>query len=179
LPANAQNGSAQPVNPAGGAPGGNPALWDVMFTVTATITNTGSKAGDEVPQLYIGLGGMSLPFHLPAFLRSFLTAHANPPPPGANDPIRVLRNFDRIHIAPGASATFKAQITRRDISNWDPAAQNWYISSAPKTVYVGNSSRNLPLQASLPMSNINGVVQGNVETATYASEAAAAATETA
>jgi len=149
-----------------------------MFTVTATITNTGSKAGDEVPQLYIGLGGMTpsplLPLYLPTHPQHSLT-----PSPGANDPVRVLRNFDRIHIAPGASATFKAQITRRDISNWDPAAQNWYISSAPKTVYVGNSSRNLPLQAALPMSNINGVVQGNVETATYASEAAAAATETA
>jgi len=62
LPANAQNGSAQPANPAGGAPGGNPALWDVMFTVTATITNTGSVAGDEVPQLYLGLGGKLLPW---------------------------------------------------------------------------------------------------------------------
>jgi len=86
----------------------------------------------------------------------------------------VLRNFDRIHIASGQSATFRAQITRRDISNWDPAAQNWYISTYPKTVYVGNSSRNLPLSVAIPLNNINGDVGGDVATATYMSEAAAA-----
>jgi beta-glucosidase len=154
LPANAQNGAAHPVNPAGGAPGGNPRLWDVMFTVTATVTNTGTVAGDEVPQLYLSLGG-------------------------PNDPVRVLRDFDRIHIKPGQSATFKAQITRRDISNWSTAEQNWFISNYPKMVYVGNSSRNLPLSAALPMANINGVVAGAAATATYANEAPAAAAATA
>jgi len=149
LPPHAQDGSAQPAVPAGGAPGGNPHLWDVMFTVTATVTNTGPIAGDEVAQLYISLGG-------------------------PNDPKVVLRNFDRIHIASGQSATFSAQITRRDISNWDPAAQNWYISTYPKTVYVGNSSRNLPLSVAIPLNNISGDVGGDVATATYSSEAAAA-----
>lgn len=149
LPPHAQDGSAQPAVPAGGAPGGNPHLWDVMFTVTATVTNTGPIAGDEVAQLYISLGG-------------------------PNDPKVVLREFDRIHIASGQSATFRAQITRRDISNWDPVAQNWYISTYPKTVYVGNSSRNLPLSVAIPLNNINGDVGGDVATATYSSEAAAA-----
>lgn len=154
LPPNAQNGSAFPVNPAGGAPGGNPHLWDVMYTVTATVTNTGTVAGDEVPQMYISLGG-------------------------PNDPVRVLRDFDRIHIKPGQSATFKAQITRRDISNWSTEQQNWFISNYPKTVYVGNSSRNLPLSVALPMANINGAAAGPMATATYANLAPAAAAATA
>ena len=51
VPAGSQDGSAQPLLPAGGGPGGNPALYDVMYQVTATITNTGKVAGDEVPQL--------------------------------------------------------------------------------------------------------------------------------
>lgn len=131
LPPNAQDGSAQPRNPAGGAPGGNPALYDVLYTVTATIKNTGPVTGDEVPQLYLNLGG-------------------------PNDPVRVLRNFDRLTIAPGQTAQFVAQITRRDLSNWDPASQNWIITSYPKTVYVGNSSRNLPLVGTLDLSSING-----------------------
>lgn len=142
LPANAQSGLAQPVNPAGGAPGGNKQLYDVLYTVKATIKNTGGLAGDEVPQLYISLGG-------------------------PNDPKVVLRNFDRIHIAAGASATFTAQITRRDISNWDTVAQNWFISSYTKTVYVGASSRKLYLSGTLSTAQSQGAVAGVESTETF------------
>lgn len=124
VPAGSQDASPQPLLAAAGAPGGNPELYDVLYQVTATITNTGSIPGEEVPQLYISLGG---PY----------------------DPNVVLRNFERLSIQPGSSTTFHADITRRDISNWDTNAQNWVISSSPKTVYVGSSSRNLPLSAAL------------------------------
>ncbi|KAL4726388.1 beta-glucosidase [Fusarium chlamydosporum] len=125
LPPNALNGSAQPRLPSSGAPGGNPQLWDVLYTVTATITNTGNATSDEVPQLYVSLGG-------------------------ENEPIRVLRGFERIeNIAPGQSAKFTAQLTRRDLSNWDVNAQNWVITDHAKKIWVGSSSRNLPLSADL------------------------------
>lgn len=124
VPAGSRDSSPQPLLAAGGAPGGNPELYDVLYQVTATITNTGSIPGEEVPQLYISLGG---PY----------------------DPSIVLRNFARLSIQPGNSTTFHADITRRDISNWDTDAQNWVVSSSPKTVYVGSSSRNLPLSAAL------------------------------
>ena len=68
---------------------------------------------------------------------------------GPDDPKVVLRAFDEIILDPGESQTFTAQITRRDLSNWDPVSQNWVISNYPKTVYVGASSRNLPLQQTL------------------------------
>ncbi|KAL8903404.1 MAG: hypothetical protein Q9207_003950 [Kuettlingeria erythrocarpa] len=124
VPAGSQDASPQPLLAAGGAPGGNPQLYDVLYQVTATITNTGSIPGEEVPQLYISLGG---PY----------------------DPNIVLRNFERLSIQPGNSTSFHADITRRDVSNWDTNTQNWVISSSPKTVYVGSSSRNLPLSAAL------------------------------
>jgi hypothetical protein len=124
FPPHATDNTSQPLLAAGGAPGGNPGLYDVLFTVSATITNTGTLEGDEVPQLYISLGASS-------------------------DPKIVLRGFDRISIAAGQSAVFSSDIQRRDISNWDTVAQNWFISSAPKTVFVGSSSRNLPLSAPL------------------------------
>ncbi|KAF2231365.1 glycoside hydrolase family 3 protein [Viridothelium virens] len=124
LPAGSQDGSPQPKIGAGGGPGGNPQLYDVFYTVTADITNTGKVAGDEVPQVYVGLGG-------------------------PDDPKVVLRGFDRLTIAPGATATFSAELTRRDFSNWDPVSQNWVISNYTKTVYVGSSSRKLPLQQAL------------------------------
>jgi len=37
------------------APGGNPAFWDVLYTVSVSVSNTGSVAGATVPQLYLGL----------------------------------------------------------------------------------------------------------------------------
>lgn len=127
-PAGSTDGTPQARIAAGGAPGGNPQLWDVLYTVEATITNNGSVAGDEVVQLYVSLGG-------------------------EDDPKIVLRGFDRLSIQPGQSTTFHADITRRDVSNWDVASQNWVITSAPKTVYVGASSRNLPLKATLDTSD--------------------------
>lgn len=125
IPAGAQDGSAQELLPASGPSGGNPGLWDELIQVQATITNTGSVTGDEVPQLYVSLGGQ-------------------------DDPVRVLRAFDRVTIAPGQSLQWTTTLTRRDLSNWDVPSQNWVISKAQKKVYVGNSSRKLHLSADLP-----------------------------
>jgi beta-glucosidase len=125
VPPGAQDGSPQPKLAAGGAPGGNPMLYDVMYTVTATVTNTGGVGGEEVPQLYVALGG---PY----------------------DPSLVLRGFERLSIQPGASAIFRADVTRRDLSNWDPVAQDWAISGHAKTAHVGGSSRQLPLSMAFP-----------------------------
>lgn len=125
LPPHAIDANPQPKHPAGGQPGGNRQLFDVIYEVTATITNTGKTMTDEVPQLYLSHGG-------------------------EGEPVRVLRGFDRIErIAPGASATFRVELTRRDISNWDVTTQNWVVTDAPKTIWVGSSSRNLPLTAKL------------------------------
>lgn len=54
-PAGAYDASPQPRIPAGGSAGGNRQLWDVLYTVTATITNSGSVKGTEVVQLVSSL----------------------------------------------------------------------------------------------------------------------------
>lgn len=126
LPANSRNGSAQPVPRAGGAPGGNPRLWDVLYTVEATVTNTGAAVGDEVAQLYVSRGG-------------------------DYEPVRELRGFERLAgLAPGESRTFSVGVTRRDVSSWDTGVQDWVVrDGADRTVWVGRSSRDLPLSAAL------------------------------
>lgn len=126
LPPNALDSKPQPRLPASGEPGGNAQLWDVVYDVQATITNTGSATTDEIPQLYISHGGKG-------------------------EPVRVLRGFDRIeNIAPGQSVIFRSEVTRRDLSNWDVVSQNWVVTEDDKTVWVGSSSRNLPLSAKFP-----------------------------
>jgi beta-glucosidase len=127
VPAGATDGSPQPLLPAGGAPGGNPGLYDTVATVTASITNTGSVAGDEVAQLYVGLGD--------------------------GEPPKVLRGFERYTIAPGATVTFTSALTRRDLSTWDTVSQNWVLVCSP-IIYVGSSSRILPLTDTLDLSSL-------------------------
>lgn len=126
LPAGAQNGSAQPVlSKAGGAPGGNPRLYDVLYRVTASVTNTGAVAGDEVAQLYVSRGG---PY----------------------DPVRELRGFERLAgVQPNETRTFSVDVTRRDIMSWSTVDQDWFVRNATKTVWVGRSSRDLPLSGLL------------------------------
>lgn len=51
VPPGSQDSSPQEVAPAGGAPGGNLGLYDVLYTVTAKIENTGKVTGTEIPQL--------------------------------------------------------------------------------------------------------------------------------
>ena len=51
VPPGSQDSQPQKVAPAGGAPGGNPGLYDVLYTVTANIENTGELTGTEIPQM--------------------------------------------------------------------------------------------------------------------------------
>lgn len=125
LPMGATNSTPQPILPAGGGIGGNPGLYDSLYTVTATVKNTGRVAGAEVPQLYVSLGG-------------------------PNDPKVQLRGFDKLFMEPGQKAKFSVDLTRKDLSNWDVVTQDWVITDYTKTVYVGASSRLLYLSAELP-----------------------------
>lgn len=98
--------------------GGNPHLWDELVTVTAQVRNTGKMDGAEVAQLYVGIPG---------------------------GPIRQLRGFEKVSIAKGQSETVTFSLTRRDLSSWDVEAQQWALQSGEYGVWVGRSSRDLPL----------------------------------
>ena len=103
-------------------PGGNPALWENMYCVTAIVTNTGSVAGATVPQLYLGL-----------------------PQPANQDttPKQVLRGFEKILLQPGESQSVRFELTRRDISYWDIFNQQWTIAEGAVSAMVGFSSRDI------------------------------------
>ncbi|KAK7458788.1 hypothetical protein VKT23_009793 [Stygiomarasmius scandens] len=102
---------------------GTNSLYDVLFTVTATITNTGNATGSEVAQLYLAI-------------------------PEDDQPPRVLRGFNKVKdIAAGASATATFELRRKDLSVWDVVNQRWYIPDGEFGISVGSSSRTLPLTA--------------------------------
>lgn len=61
-------------------------------------------------------------------------------------PVKVLRGFEKIELAPGASTRVKFNLTRKDLSYWSSKYQNWIMPTRGQfRVRVGNSSRNLPL----------------------------------
>jgi beta-glucosidase len=76
------------------------------------VTNTGKVAGDEVVQLYLKF----------------------PDVPGA--PLRALRGFQRIHLAPGASQVVRFHLKRRDLSMVTEAGDR-IVPQGTYTVAVG------------------------------------------
>jgi len=80
--------------------------------VEATVTNTGTRAGDEVAQLYLEF----------------------PAVPGA--PLRALRGFERVHLEPGASQTVRFELQPRDLSMVTEAGQP-IVAEGAYTVSVG------------------------------------------
>ncbi|KAF4636740.1 hypothetical protein G7Y89_g1329 [Cudoniella acicularis] len=82
--------------------GGQEDLWDVIARVTADVKNTGTVDGAEVAQLYVAIPG---------------------------GPVRQLRGFSKVDITPGATVSVSFDLTRRDLSEWDVAAQKWKLQS--------------------------------------------------
>lgn len=114
--------------PAPIAPGGNPTLWDVLYSVTITLTNTGSVDGAAVPQLYLSL----------------------PQIPGEDPtPINVLRGFEKVGLQPNQSTTVGFDLMRRDMSYWSTSQQTWIIPQGSIGIMVGFSSRDLMLTSSV------------------------------
>jgi beta-glucosidase len=93
--------------------------------VRATITNTGSYAGADVVQLYVG------------------------DPPSTGEPPRQLRGFQRVQLQPGEHRTVEFTLTPGDLAVWDSAAGSWTVPGGAYLVYVGDGSdlAELPLSA--------------------------------
>jgi beta-glucosidase len=119
-------------SPAGGAPGGNPSLYDTIATVTAVLKNTGSRSGSAVVQLYASL---------PA---DYMDPESKEK---ISFPVRVLRNFQKIQLnKPDETAQVEMNVTRRDLSYWSTTRQNWVLPTEGKIkLSLGFSSRDLPL----------------------------------
>jgi beta-glucosidase len=105
--------------------GGLSDLFDEVVTATTTITNSGAVVGAEVAQLYLTF------------------------PAEAEQPIRVLRGFEKVNIPVGQSATVTFSLRRRDISYWSTAAQQWLIAQGDYIFSVGSSSQDIRATATL------------------------------
>ncbi|KAH9944498.1 beta-glucosidase [Epithele typhae] len=103
----------------------DPWLHDPVVSVTFTLTNTGAKAGTEVPQLYTS------------------------PPASARSPPMNLKGFDAVFLAPGESKTVTFELSRYDFSVWDVVSQSWQVAPGSTGLSVGASSRDIKLKGSI------------------------------
>eukprot|EP01113_Clastostelium_recurvatum_P002869 TRINITY_DN1122_c0_g1_i3.p1 TRINITY_DN1122_c0_g1~~TRINITY_DN1122_c0_g1_i3.p1 ORF type:complete len:1140 (-),score=113.79 TRINITY_DN1122_c0_g1_i3:169-3588(-) len=126
-------------------PGKNDDDTVVLFTITARITNTGTRQGAEVAQLYLGY------------------------PAALQEPPRVLRGFDKIALAPGASGTVQFTLTALDLAYWDVPAHAWMLYAGQFQVWVATSSRKIRLSGILWI--------GDIPTTTTAAFAATTSTQ--
>lgn len=123
------------------------------ITVTTTIKNTGKVAGAEVAQLYVQPPAVQPQAVVPPPVR---TPGDGAPPADATPvvvtrPIRELKGFTRVELAPGESKTATITLTRSDLAYWDPNSRQWTVTPGGYVFSVGSSSRDLPVHADVKL----------------------------
>ncbi|MCE5324451.1 glycoside hydrolase family 3 C-terminal domain-containing protein [bacterium] len=93
--------------------------------ITCSVKNTGSLTGAEVAQLYVGDVECSVP-----------------------RPIRELKGFNKLVLEPGETKTASFTLSKDDLAYYDVGSKSWVVEPGNFNVYVGSSSRNLPLEGS-------------------------------
>ncbi len=92
------------------------------WRLSIKVSNTGTVAGAEVVQLYVGTV-----------------------PVESGEPVRQLKNFQKVFIQPGSSTVVQLNLTPRDVSRWDRRSHAWVVRRGSWVAYVGPSSGDLPL----------------------------------
>ena len=114
------------------------------YTVSFQVKNSGALAGTEKPQLYIAY------------------------PAAAGEPKKVLRGFEEVPLAVGASQTVSLTLDKRALrqvspsscaipdayiffhnSVWDTPSQSYVSVSGTFTVYVGASIKDIRLTGTI------------------------------
>jgi len=94
-------------------------------TVHFTITNTGSRAGTEIAEVYASL------------------------PQGSNEPWQRLVGWKRVQLSPAESRTVSVTVDTRPLQTFNETSESWSLAPGAYQVMVGPSSDNTPLTASL------------------------------
>jgi beta-glucosidase len=87
------------------------------------VTNTGKRKGAEVVQAYVG--------------------H----PRANNEPPHQLRAFSKVQLEPGETRSVSLVLDLRSFSIFDPASHHWVTPDGTYEIFVGTSSRDLPLHS--------------------------------
>lgn len=90
-------------------------------TVSFTVENTGSRAGEEIAEVYAAL------------------------PRSAGEPPKRLVGWDKVRLKEGESKEVTVPVKALYLSVYDEASDSWKLPSGTYTFLVGGSSQSLPL----------------------------------
>jgi beta-glucosidase len=92
---------------------------DDRLTVVTPLRNSGARAGKAVVQLYVA------------------------PPAGQGRPLRELRGFQAVSLAPGAEADVEISLNMRAFAYFDEVRNAWIAPAGDYGILLGQSSANL------------------------------------
>jgi len=101
---------------------------DGFLTVSVDVTNTGSRAGDAVVQLYVQ--------HLKSAVQR---------------PNEELEGFQRVHLAPGETKTVQIPLKASQLAYWNEAQKKFVVEAEPVKLMLGDSSTDIKLSTTMPV----------------------------
>ncbi|MFB4303858.1 glycoside hydrolase family 3 C-terminal domain-containing protein [Actinomadura sp. NTSP31] len=101
---------------------------DDCATAALTVTNTGSRPGKHVVQLYIAPGRAPV-----------------------QRPVRELRAFTKVALAPGESTRVEMPLSRRAFAYYDVEASRWTVAPGEYTVQIGESAARIVAQQTITL----------------------------
>lgn len=93
---------------------------DRRFTVSVQATNTGSREGDAVVQLYVRPVNSSI-----------------------DRPMQELKGFVRVTLKAGETQTVTLPLIRKDFATYDEASSSWIVPPGAYQLALGRSSRDI------------------------------------
>lgn len=93
------------------------------FSAQVTVTNCGDRAGKTVVQLYVAPGQGPVPY-----------------------PVRELRGFEKVELAPGESRVLTFTLDSRAFAHWNSVVKGWRMDSGRCLVQIGDNARDILLE---------------------------------
>jgi beta-glucosidase len=100
---------------------------DKEVAVTFTVKNTGTRAGDEIAEIYAAL------------------------PASAGEPPKRLVGWSKVHLNGGESTEVSVKVDPRFLSVYNETSDSWVLTPGSYTILVGGSSQDLPLNGKIEL----------------------------
>ena len=94
------------------------------LTARVNVTNIGERAGKDVVQLYVAA-----------------------PQGGVIRPVRELKGFEKIELAPGETKTVEFTLDQRAFAYWNTRIHDWYVESGSYDILICRSAEDVELSA--------------------------------
>jgi beta-glucosidase len=105
---------------------GDPQKSGPRYQVSFDVTNTGSRAGTDVAEAYVGESHPKVP-----------------------RPAKELKGFAKVNLQPGETKHVTIPLNARSFSYYDVAAHEWRVDPGDVTIFIGRSVDDTELKSVL------------------------------